>query len=107
MSQHGCAQPFWQTYSGSACSRDGVVEEDGDWWCRQHAPSAVKARRAASIERGKAKLAASLPARYAALEAAARAVLLGDYTCSHCYPSSHHDGAYCPVAALEALLEAR
>lgn len=29
------------------CSRRGVVEEDGHKWCRQHAPSAVKA--AASV----------------------------------------------------------
>jgi hypothetical protein len=27
------------------CSRAGVIEENGKWWCRQHAPSAVTAKR--------------------------------------------------------------
>jgi hypothetical protein len=25
------------------CQRYGVIEENGDWWCKQHAPSIVKA----------------------------------------------------------------
>ena len=29
------------------CRRKGVVEEDGKWWCKQHSPSAKKARREA------------------------------------------------------------
>lgn len=29
---------------GRLCARRGVVEEDGRWWCRQHAPSHVRAR---------------------------------------------------------------
>lgn len=33
------------------CTRTGVVFEDGKYWCRQHAPSAVKERREKSEER--------------------------------------------------------
>jgi len=35
------ARPGWYKYQ---CARRGVVEEDGQLWCKQHAPSAVKAR---------------------------------------------------------------
>ena len=36
------------------CTRKGVVEEDGNKWCKQHAPSSVKARRKASSAKFKA-----------------------------------------------------
>lgn len=41
----------YRGYGGSRCMRAGVVEEGGKWWCKQHAPSAVKARRDASNAR--------------------------------------------------------
>jgi hypothetical protein len=36
------------------CTRKGVVSEDGNKWCKQHAPSSVKARREASSAKFKA-----------------------------------------------------
>lgn len=32
--------------STSCCSRSAAVERDGQWWCSQHDPGAVAARRA-------------------------------------------------------------
>ncbi len=49
MNEKRCSQQVrvkglgWPTYQ--TCARSGVVLEDGKWWCKQHAPSAVKARR--------------------------------------------------------------
>ncbi len=37
------------------CSRNGKLEENGKWWCKQHAPSSVKARGEASAARWKAE----------------------------------------------------
>lgn len=34
---------IWDIH-GHQCTRKGVVKEDGKHWCRQHAPSAQKAR---------------------------------------------------------------
>ena len=38
----------------SSCSRNGKIEEDSKWWCKQHAPSSVKARIEASRVRWQA-----------------------------------------------------
>ena len=35
-------------FSPSRCSRSGVVQEIGKWWCKQHAPCEEKARHDAS-----------------------------------------------------------
>jgi len=37
------------------CSRKASVEEGGKWWCKQHLPSAEKARRETSEARWKAQ----------------------------------------------------
>jgi hypothetical protein len=47
--KHNCAKGV---YYGSImksfpCSRNGIIEEDGKWWRKQHAPSSVEARRIA------------------------------------------------------------
>ena len=51
-SEHPCAgmamdrsTRFPQRYQ---CSRVGIVERDGKWWCKQHDPDAVAARRKAA-----------------------------------------------------------
>jgi hypothetical protein len=41
---------------GAACERNASVFEDGKWWCKQHAPSAVKKRREESDARINGKL---------------------------------------------------
>jgi hypothetical protein len=55
------------------CTRSGTVQEDGQWWCRQHAPSAVKARRdeREAAYRAKRNAARSADQRAAALAARA------------------------------------
>jgi len=35
----------WGWMHPHQCSRRGVITEEGNLWCKQHAPSAVKARR--------------------------------------------------------------
>ena len=50
-----CAATVVNNWNRYPCSRNGVVEEDGKWWCRQHAPSAVKARREKASARYNAK----------------------------------------------------
>lgn len=59
-----CAQKMYRDWGERSCPRKGVVEEGGKWWCWQHAPSAVAARRGASDRRYKAESALS-DARYA------------------------------------------
>ena len=39
-----CRKRMFKAYSAYQCSRPAVVEEEGYGWCRQHAPSAAKAR---------------------------------------------------------------
>lgn len=56
-----CCKRIFGKYSpfhGSPCSRKGVVERDGKWYCRQHDPEAVKARRLASDAKYEAEWAA-------------------------------------------------
>lgn len=45
--RHDCAERVYPSggFTGHKCSRNGVLEEDGEWWCRQHAPS-TKRRKA-------------------------------------------------------------
>lgn len=46
-----CAKTFWTSnWSHRNCSRKGVIERDGEWYCRQHDPVAVEARRKARYE---------------------------------------------------------
>lgn len=48
--KHRCAEHVHDWGRGAGfhpCVRNGVVQEDGRWWCRQHAPSAVQARKEA------------------------------------------------------------
>lgn len=44
--QHECAERVWgeRAWNAHPCSRRGVIMEGGKWWCKQHAPSSVKAR---------------------------------------------------------------
>jgi hypothetical protein len=58
--QHGCSARVVQAGSfgrSSGCGRNASVFEDGKWWCKQHAPSAVKKRREESDKRINGKLA--------------------------------------------------
>ena len=43
MAEH-CAQRIWKHGWGQYCSRRGITEENDQWWCRQHAPTAVTER---------------------------------------------------------------
>ncbi len=53
MSERDCNKQIWEPRGTGfhPCSRKGVIEEDGRHWCRQHAPSAVKARQEKSDAR--------------------------------------------------------
>lgn len=44
MSNQMCSAATWSGWHERPCTRRGSVEEDGKWWCKQHAPSAQKAR---------------------------------------------------------------
>lgn len=46
MEKHGCSEHVWSGFHGYPCSRSGKLNEDGKWWCKQHAPSAKAARSA-------------------------------------------------------------
>lgn len=63
--------------SGFPCSNTATVEEDGKWWCRQHAPSFVAARRAKRDAELRQKWAAERAAyeRKAAITSAEHAVI--------------------------------
>ena len=41
-----CSKEVWRGFGfgHNFCTRNGSVQEDGKWWCKQHAPSAEKAR---------------------------------------------------------------
>lgn len=43
-----CCENVFDGWHHHPCSRKGVIERDGKWYCKQHDPEAVKARRAAS-----------------------------------------------------------
>lgn len=38
----GCSQRVFNNYHEYPCARKGAVEENGRWWCKQHAPSNVQ-----------------------------------------------------------------
>lgn len=41
-----CAATVWRdSWNDGGCGRVGTKNEDGQWWCYQHAPSAVNKRR--------------------------------------------------------------
>lgn len=48
-----CAFEVWDAWNPRPCRRRGTVEEDGQHWCKQHAPSAVRKRRDEASERYK------------------------------------------------------
>ena len=50
---HACAGAVKRPglYSPIPCSKPAKVEEDGKWWCKSHASSEVRKRRAAADER--------------------------------------------------------
>ncbi len=66
--KHKCAERVSTgiRFHMAPCSRRGVVNEDGKWWCKQHAPSAVEARIQASMERFEAEMLARQKDRDAA-----------------------------------------
>lgn len=70
---HCCGQvrssDGWHTYR---CSREGVIEREGKFYCRQHDPVAVKARHDARDAKWEAEWAAQTAARAAAKAAAER-----------------------------------
>lgn len=45
-----CPQRVVDDYGPHQCKRRGVVREEGKLWCKQHAPSAVEARRKTAEE---------------------------------------------------------
>jgi hypothetical protein len=45
--RHDCAGTTQDTWRSYDCPNRGVLEEEGRWWCRRHAPSVVAAKRAA------------------------------------------------------------
>lgn len=62
--EHGCGATVYDGYLSYPCSRNGKHEENGRWWCTQHLPSNVKAKRdvrnqAWADERAAAKRAAA------------------------------------------------
>ena len=45
--KHQCAgntRPSGAWYRPSRCPRNGTLEHDGKWWCKQHHPPSVKER---------------------------------------------------------------
>lgn len=54
--RHDCAERVFTDRMGShRCFRRGIIQENGKWYCRQHAPSAVAARQRARDEKDKRK----------------------------------------------------
>jgi len=51
-----CSASVWDVWHSHRCHRNGTVHEEGKWWCKQHSPSAEKARREASKARWDAKM---------------------------------------------------
>lgn len=52
-----CCATVFSSMGAFPCSRKGVIEECGNFWCRQHAPSAEEARREKSNIRVRAEIA--------------------------------------------------
>lgn len=48
-----CYKDVWDQFHSHQCCRRGSIEEDGKRWCRQHLPSAVKARNEAQQRKWK------------------------------------------------------
>jgi len=43
--KHLCAGHVYGDRIDYPCSRNGSLHENGKWWCHQHAPSTIKAKR--------------------------------------------------------------
>ena len=61
--KHQCAgmtqtSGAWATSTSSRCVRNGTLEHDGKWWCKQHHPPSVKERIAVKHAGWEAKWAA-------------------------------------------------
>lgn len=55
MSQPCASYVFGDRVQSWRCTRRGVVERNGKWWCSQHDPDAVKARQGAADAKRKAE----------------------------------------------------
>ena len=60
--KEGCSGEVFRGYlaQNHKCSRRGVMFEEGEWWCKQHAPSKTQERRKQSSDRYKEKIACDL-----------------------------------------------
>lgn len=61
--QPACSAKVWDGWRRTPCARAGKVERDGKWFCRQHDPVAIAARRAKSDAIYRARMAAADAAR--------------------------------------------
>ena len=54
--KHRCSKNvYWGSWGRSSpCSRKGVVFEEGEWWCKQHSPTATENRETKRRERHEA-----------------------------------------------------
>ncbi len=58
-----CSGSVWRRYNCYRCSLAGVLEHDGGWWCSEHHPPTVQARKDAREAEKQAALAAIHSAR--------------------------------------------
>ena len=58
MTEHACAKrvPDVRRATTHPCTRQGKVRQDGEWWCRQHSPSSVRARAEGAAARYEAQI---------------------------------------------------
>lgn len=91
-----------QSWRGRNCTRAGTVHENGKYWCKQHAPSAEKARRDKAQAEWEAQWAKKSEQRK--LEAAAPAMLACLEWIAH-ESGQHGDGATDSSWAARFLLE--
>lgn len=63
MTKHQCCQPVWDNFHKGQCQRNGVIERDGKWYCKQHDPEAVKAKEEAKRAQWRAEQDAALAHR--------------------------------------------
>ena len=84
MKEHRCGREVYDGRAGSfPCYRKGPIQEDGKFWCFQHAPSKVAERRAKANKRYDDKWKATAAAKLQAenkiwndgIEAAAKEVV--------------------------------
>lgn len=58
-----CSAMVWEGYGENRCDCAGTIQEDGEWWCKRHAPSKVAERKSAREKRWIAKSVERLRAR--------------------------------------------